>query len=83
MIFELQSVFEFFYSYITFLSLKEKPIDQLRQDPKFGAHALRFINALDNIIASLDEPDVVIELLKMTGATHARFAVTPKHFEVC
>ncbi|XP_076810683.1 cytoglobin-2-like [Clavelina lepadiformis] len=56
-------------------------LEQLSENPLVVLHAERVANAVDNIIAILEEPEILVEFLTWLGERHAAYGVEPINFE--
>ena len=56
-------------------------LEQLKTAPQMRAHGLRFMNALDGCVESLDEPEALCTLLDGLAEGHKLRNVTRDHFE--
>ncbi|XP_046990896.1 globin-1 [Schistocerca americana] len=63
-----------------FTSFKDVPISDLRTNPKFHAHANSVMYALTAVVDHLDDPEVMIEMLRKQGENHGRRKITEAEF---
>lgn len=57
--------------------------DQYELNPQFKAHVINLMSSLNQAIANLNEPEVVVVMMHKLGESHKKRQIKEKHFEVC
>ncbi|VEL08311.1 unnamed protein product [Protopolystoma xenopodis] len=59
-----------------------KSLEEVKQTHHFSAHALRFINAITEILECLDAENILSNVLEKLAQSHQKHKVTIEHFKV-
>lgn len=68
--------------YIKMFPFRNLPPEKFPEDKKFQAHCANIIFTLGALIESLDNPDVLVEMLKKSGESHGKRKVPAKAYSV-
>nr|CAD7444557.1 unnamed protein product [Timema bartmani] len=76
---------EFFRTYPQklekFAAFSTVPLDKLSTNKKFHAHANAIMYTVTSVVDNLDEPEVLVEMLKKLGENHGRRKIVKSEFE--
>lgn len=80
------NIYRFFTDYPiyqkSFKSFANVPFEELEGHKRFQAHAFTVMNAVDGMVQSLDDPEMLDEMLLKTGANHGRRKIEAIAFDV-
>nr|CAD7417409.1 unnamed protein product [Timema poppensis] len=65
-----------------FAAFSTVPLDELPTNKKFHAHANAIMYTVTSVVDNLDEPEVLVEMLKKLGENHGRRKIVKSEFEV-
>ncbi|XP_002732485.1 cytoglobin-1-like [Saccoglossus kowalevskii] len=55
--------------------------EKLRNHPRLKAHGFRVMSSVNSLIESLEEGELLVQLLKDLGSSHSKNKVTSSHFD--
>lgn len=64
-----------------FEQLRDIPIEELHENRKMKAHALRVMASLNSLVENLDDIEVLLEMLQNVGRTHIRHHVDKHYYD--
>nr|CAD7577032.1 unnamed protein product [Timema californicum] len=83
--FSTVAILEFFRTYPQklekFAAFSTVPLDELPTNKKFHAHANAIMYTVTSVVDNLDEPEVLVEMLKKLGENHGRRKIVKSEFE--
>jgi hemoglobin-like flavoprotein len=65
-----------------FKKFKEVTVEEMEENEHFRAHALQVTEAVSLAVATLDDMDDLVAILKQLGGAHAPYGLQSAHYDV-